>query len=202
MSSFDTYCLYNSLNLHFNSEKYDYFKYGGRVRVSIDSFEKRKDKYFFKKLNRKIPLKENLTVFLTANFVEYDKIWIGDLLDDTHYECYLKHRNILESLEYRFKTDCEYLFQNISNPKLIFKCNNDYPKILKSLFRNEISIETVCIISKFLNFISILNTQLHDDIKWCIIRNKIKKYRPFVSIDDKKYKGILTQCIKENNFRN
>ena len=52
MTGYEAFTIYNALKLHFTNEKYDYFKYKAKSRVTIDSFERRKDKYYFYKLSR------------------------------------------------------------------------------------------------------------------------------------------------------
>ena len=49
MTPFDTYKEYLAFKNHFTREKYDYHKYGGRSKAKIESFYKRKDRYFFEK---------------------------------------------------------------------------------------------------------------------------------------------------------
>ena len=46
---FDAYKTYLALKRHFTSD-YDYFKYNGKVRAGVESFLKRNDKFFFRKL--------------------------------------------------------------------------------------------------------------------------------------------------------
>ncbi len=53
---------------HFTNSKYDFFKYGGKSRATMTSFNKRKDKYWFEKTSRKYSDKQILD-FLLANFV-------------------------------------------------------------------------------------------------------------------------------------
>ena len=81
ITAYETFQLYNALKLHFTGN-YDFFKYNGKSNVSVDSFERRKDKYHFYKLSRKYPNKEEMKNFLVANFVENDQMWVGDLLND------------------------------------------------------------------------------------------------------------------------
>ena len=45
--------IYHALKLHFNSD-YDYTKYNGKAKVTVDSYLKRKDKPFFAKVARKV----------------------------------------------------------------------------------------------------------------------------------------------------
>ena len=68
MSPFETYQTYLSMKSHFTNRKYDFFKYGGKSRATVTSFNKRKDKYWFEKTSRKYSDKEIID-FLLANFV-------------------------------------------------------------------------------------------------------------------------------------
>ena len=68
MMPFETYKTYLAMKQHFTKDKYDYHKYCGRSRASLNSFYKRKDRYFFEKMSRARPDKEIEDYFL-ANFV-------------------------------------------------------------------------------------------------------------------------------------
>ena len=52
VTPFDAYKSYLGLKNHFTKEKYDYHRYGGKSRASLESFYKRRDRYFFEKLSR------------------------------------------------------------------------------------------------------------------------------------------------------
>ncbi len=52
MMPYDAYRCYLSLKNHFTKEKYDYHKYRGKSRASLQSFYKRKDRFWFEKLAR------------------------------------------------------------------------------------------------------------------------------------------------------
>ena len=48
----DVYKTYLPVKLHFATITYDYYKYDGKVNgTKLDTFTKRKDRYFFHKLN-------------------------------------------------------------------------------------------------------------------------------------------------------
>ena len=51
---FDVYKTYLAVKLHFTSDTYDYYKYDGKVNAKLDTFTKRKDRYFFHKLSTTI----------------------------------------------------------------------------------------------------------------------------------------------------
>ena len=52
VTPFEVYQTYLSFKNHFTKEKYDYFKYSGKTNASLNSFNKRRDKYFFEKMSR------------------------------------------------------------------------------------------------------------------------------------------------------
>lgn len=53
MTGFEVYKMYLALKQHFTKEKYDFYKYNGKVRANEKSFEESSDRYFFKKLATK-----------------------------------------------------------------------------------------------------------------------------------------------------
>jgi len=82
MTPFEVYCCYLALKNHFTKKTYDYFKYHGKVRTTIQSFNKRKDKYFFEKTSRQKSDAEILEYFV-SNFIECDdpqRLWIGSII--------------------------------------------------------------------------------------------------------------------------
>ena len=68
MMPFDTYKTYLALKNHFTKDNYDYHKYCGKVRASVDSFYKRKDRFWFERVSRNKTDKEVLNYFV-SNFV-------------------------------------------------------------------------------------------------------------------------------------
>jgi hypothetical protein len=86
MTAYDCFKEYLSLKNHFTKDSYDYFKYNGKVRTNLSSFEKRKDKIFFHKLAKH----ENVHGFLVANLVHNPKTWIKELAYSEEAERYTK----------------------------------------------------------------------------------------------------------------
>ena len=83
VTPFETYQHYLSLKNHFTNPKYDFFKYGAKTRASMNSFNKRKDKYWFEKTSRKYSDKE-VVDFLVSNFTAADNpqnLWIGEIIN-------------------------------------------------------------------------------------------------------------------------
>lgn len=195
ISGFDTYCLFQAIKLHFTSKSYDYFKYHGSVNLKLENFEKRNDKYHFYKLSRKYPIKEDLISFLVANFLEAEKIWIGNLLTPEATTVFLDRQKIIQALSYNFRTDCELLFEDIDDPNKVLKTNGGYPVLLFKSIQKEVSIETLCILNSILNFLPNWEERILDDVFWPKYLMKIKKYTPFIDYDMVQYKTILKKLI-------
>jgi hypothetical protein len=195
MTGFETFGLYESLKLHFSKDSYDFFKYNGKTNHSVQTFENRKDKYFFYKLSRKFNNKDEMVDFLVANFLEDDKVWVGKLLDEQSEDVYRKRLKVIQSLSYTFENDCRNLFDGIENPNDLIHTDGDYPILLTKVLRKEISIETFVILSKILGFLPMWDKKISDTIRYPEFARKVRKYAAFMQADVVKYKLILKKVI-------
>ncbi len=200
MTDFEVYKIYLALKLHFTSD-YDYVKYNGKVNATLTSYQKRRDQFFFKKISR-IYNKEQVEHFFVSNFVENDKMWIGDALTPectTTYKSWLKK---IESLQYTFKTDCNVLFNFVGSDNLsesfdnIFIVKNgQHPPILKLLLAKKINLETFIILNSILKFAIKFNSQLSETVIWPDLFTKCKNYRPFLEYDVHKYNKVMSTML-------
>lgn len=191
---FDAYKCYLSLKNHFTKDSYDYFKYCGKSRATVQSFYKRRDRFWFEKISRQKSDKE-VVDFFVANFVscnDPETLWIGEMIKegDSRYKNWQKK---IQSLSYIFKEESERLFENnkIDN---VFKCSKGHPIILKKFLSQNISLETLVIYDKILSFSKDYDKKLDDPI-WKTVSLKIKKYSPFLHIDMFRYRKILKQIV-------
>jgi hypothetical protein len=196
MSPFETYQHYLSLKSHFTNPKYDFFKYRGKSRATLTSFNKRKDKYFFEKSSRKYSDKE-IVDFLVSNFVATDtpqNLWIGSLINEGE-RTYTEWMKRQQSLTYLFKEQSEEL---LSETKLedAFNCSKGHPPILKKFLGGKISPEVLVIYDKIFQFGKVFDTKLLDPV-WEIVSLKIRKYNPFIHIDVSDYKELLREIVNE-----
>ena len=187
MDAFEAYKHYLALKSHFSSKTYDYFKYNGSVRAKRDSFEVRKDKYFFHKLSKH----KDLTNFLVSIFVYGKKDqWVGDMLRNEESEkLYLKWQKVKQSLTYVFMGDLEKFNDDLLSSFIVE--NGQHPHALKLLLRNEIHIETFIIMNDILRFVPTWNKNIDEKTIWPEIRHKCKKYHPFMEYDMEKCKKIV-----------
>lgn len=198
ITGYEAFSLYQAIKLHFSTDSYDYHKYGGKSKVSVDAFENRKDKYFFYKLSRRFQNKDDLIDFLVANFVYDEKCWVGSLLEESAVEKYRERQKILQSLSYTFENDCDKIFDEIFNPNEVIKVvNGEHPLLLTMALRKEIEVETLCILNQLLSFFGLWTNSISDTIRWPEYRRKILKYTPFVKFDEVKNRMILKKVIHE-----
>lgn len=199
ISGYEAFSLYQAIKLHFTTDSYDFFKYGGKSKISVDSFENRKDKYHFYKLSRRLTNRDDLIMFLVANFIHNDKVWVGDLLTEESETIFRQRQKVLQSLSYIYENDCRKIFDGVDNPNTVLQSEDgDYPKLLTMVLRKEIEIETFCLLNKILNFMPVWSKQITDTIRWPEYRRKVEKYAAFMQADTVKYKMILKKVISEN----
>jgi hypothetical protein len=198
MTGYEAFCLYSSLKLHFTQESYDYFKYLGKSRTSIDAFENKKDKWFYYKLSRRFTNDEQARDFLVANFLHDRDVWIGNLLredSDVHYRA---RQKVIQSLSYTFTNEiAKIMGQENPNASLMVQ-DGEYPLLVRLLLYGEVSIETVCILNSILKFLPMWDKKITDTIHYPSVSLKIKKYTPFIQFEPTKYKLILKKELHEN----
>ena len=185
---------YLSMKSHFTNRKYDFFKYGGKSRATMSSFNKRKDKYWFEKTSRKYSDEEVLN-FLLSNFVTTDNpqnLWIGEIINsgERNYSEWMKRQ---QSLTYLFKEQSIELLSK-KNLNEVFDCSKGHPLLLKKYLGGEISLETLTILEKVFSFVKNFDKKLDDPV-WESVSLKIKKYIPFININVFHYKKILKEVI-------
>ena len=196
VTPFETYQTYLSVKNHFSNPKYDYFKYGGRSRAKITSFNKRKDKYWFEKTSRKYT-DDEIVNFLLANFVTTDNpknLWIGEIINSGE-RTYMDWMRRQQSMTYLFKEQSNELLDNNNLDKLL-DCKKGHPIILKRFLGGDITLETFVIFDIIFEFSKKFDKKLKDPV-WETVSLKIKKYKPFLNINVFQFKKILREIINE-----
>lgn len=192
MSAFECYKEYVALKNHFSKPTYDYFKYNGKMKVNVSSFDKRKDKLFFQKL-AKHPDVHN---FLIANLSVNEKSWIRELAyseeAEKTYKDWLKRQ---QSLSYVFKQELCKLDPKFNDN---FLCrNNEHPTLLKLYLGKEISLDTLCLLLDISHAKKHWDSKMQYDLIWDTLRVKVEKYSPFIEYDKDKIKKIVLDYFDE-----
>jgi hypothetical protein len=193
MVPFDTYKTYLALKNHFTKDTYDYHKYQGKSRTSLQSFYKRRDRFWFEKLSRQKEDKEIINFFV-SNFIscsDPSSLWIGEIIKEGESR-YTSWQKRIQSLTYLFKEESQQVFDN--GVKVVFDCSKGHPILLKMFLRSQISLETMVIYDKIFSFVNNFDEKLKDPV-WETVSLKIKKYSSFIHIDVFHYKKILKEII-------
>lgn len=194
MTPFDAYRTYLALKNHFSKPNYDYIKYAGKTRASIESFNKRKDRYWYEKLSRQ-KSDEDIKNFFIANFVEVDdpgRLWIGEIIR-TGESTFVSWKKRQQSLAYLVKEQSEQMLSEY-NLNELFDCSKQHPPVVKNFLKGNISIETLVVYDRIFKIGKEFDKKLLDPV-WETISLKIKKYSPFLNIDVGIYKNMLRTIV-------
>ena len=194
MNGYDLYCTYQAIKLHFNSESYNFFHYDGKTRVSVDAFQKRRDKFLFHRLARKYR-DDEMVPFLVANFVHSDDNWTKSLLEEEAESTYREWKRKTDSMSKIFVEDLEKI-ANKDNFNELFKVEDgQFPKLLTAFLQNEVTIETMVILNNIFDFIRIWDKKISDDIIYPKVSRKIRKYGSFLNVNVDKYKILAKETL-------
>lgn len=192
MTPYEVYKEYLALRNHFNNASYDYFKYLKKSSAKGDSFDKRKDKFFFEKLAKH----RDPHGFMLANFVHDPKTWIRDMAySDSAERVYLDWLKRKDSLTYVLTSDLNKLQFPFDSNFVVKDGQHNY--ILFLLLGDQISIETACILVDLVGCFGYLEKHLEDDVVWQEVGQRIRKYTPFIRYDKEKIKKVVLDFFIE-----
>jgi hypothetical protein len=197
MMPFDAYREYLALKNHFTKDSYDYFKYNKKVRATVQSFYKRKDRFWFEKLARQ-KSEQEVVEFFVANFAscpDPETLWIGEMIKEGE-ERYQTWQRKVQSLSYVFKEESQSLFEENKFDD-VFNCTKGHPPLLKKFLSGKVSLETMVLYDKIFDYSKNFNKKLQDPV-WETVSRRIKKYNPFLNIDVFKFRKILKNVILED----
>ena len=191
MEPIDVYLMYCAMKAHFSKNNYDFHKYGGKTKVSRDSFWKRNDKYFFVKLAKKHDDRDSIQDYLVSNFIRDRRGYIANF-NDENYKVWKDRKtdfyNIFFDELRPIVKDFEPLFQTK---------NNNHPKLLKEFLGDRVSLETLIILDDLVDFSKGWDRELKEDIVWPDLKKLMKNYKGFLTIDKNRYRIRLLELIEE-----
>jgi len=191
MEPIDVYLMYCAMKAHFSKNNYDFHKYGGKTKVSRDSFWKRNDKYFFVKLAKKHDDRDSIQDYLVSNFIRDRRGYIANF-NDENYRVWKDRKtdfyNIFFDELRPLVKDFEPLFQTK---------NNNHPKLLKEFLGDRVSLETLIILDDLVDFSKGWDRELKEDIVWPDLKKLMKNYKGFLTIDKNRYRIRLLELIEE-----
>ncbi len=171
------------MKMHFTSD-YDYFKYNGKIKADLASFETRKDKYQFYKMSKK----KDWFNYILSNLVA-EEMWIGNMLTSEGEQRHLDWMKRTQSLGYHFARDIGQLRDDFNDNFIVE--DNSHPFALKLYLRKTISLETLIILDSLAGIFKHWNKKLANDPMWKEVGTLASKYRKFISFDHQKMKEII-----------
>ena len=199
MHGFDVYRTYLAFKQHFSNPKFDFFKYEGKVNAKETTYQQRNDFYFFETIARKYTDQE-IQEFMLASFVASEtpqKVWIGDIKRSGKTN-WLVWTKLHQSLTYAVKQDLNRVAEHLETTgrtfNSLFETMGGHPPLLKLYVRQDVSLETVIILDMVLGFMKQWDTTFNDPL-WEQLSFKIKKYKPFLSIQTIKYRKLIKEIF-------
>jgi hypothetical protein len=199
MNGFEVYKIYLAIKLHFTSknQSYDFHKHNGRTTARLETFTKRRDRYFFHKLSKSYNDSSVVNYFL-SNFVSNTNLWVGDIIGKTGDDHYKQWSKKIEALHYYYEQDIDYILERkISFDDIFTSKDGQHPPILKMFLSKRINFETVIILDDILSFSKRLNKNIKETVLWPKLYDRMIRYKPFLIYNVTKYKKTLKLKLKE-----
>lgn len=190
MSPFEAYVRYSAIKAHFLQKNYDAVKYQFKIRAKKESFDKRKDKFFFHKLANH----HDINGFLVSLFIRNPELWVGDIIQGSAEaeSLYLNWKKRTQSLTYTFTEDLKKL--NLRSCLKVM--DHQHPDALIKMLQGEISIETLVILTDLTGCLDLWEKELKGDVivdKYALI---LRKYRTFLKYERKDFSKILKKHLE------
>ena len=165
MEAYEVYRLYMALKLHFTTESYDITVTKGAVKSSESAFLKRRDVFLFRKLAKKFVARQEIINYFVANFAAGDTN--GGIFNADSDDIYEKWKGRQDRLSYMFADDISRLLLEAekSEQDPLVSYNNQHPILIKMLLGKKISLETVIILDKLLDFRYNVTTELLNGVR-------------------------------------
>jgi hypothetical protein len=198
-NGYEVYKTYLGVKLHFTTKQYDYYRYGGKVSAKLDSFTKRKDRYFFHKLSKKYA-ETDILDFFVANFLADSKRWVGNLLANDGRDVYLDYKKRKEAFTYHFRSDCLRINDDFRTRGFSFDdgfvCpNGQHPRLLQLLIQKKIGYQSAVVLDHFLSFVKNWNKEIKETFVWPEIALKVTRVKPFINFNATECKLIMKEVF-------
>lgn len=190
MNSFEAYCAFMGIRLHFTKE-YNYPKYGYR-KANIESFRAKGLESKFSILSKE----NDVELYVASNFFRNNSIWVNEIVDKSCKKIYNKSLSIIGSAPYYIKNALSQ-FSSLDDAFVVH--NNRIPKILESYYAGDISPEVIAIIVDSLKLDLYWDSYLKEDPLWIDNKNRIKKYLCYIRYDKQKIHDTINTFNTEKN---
>ena len=189
MHPVDVYLMYCAMKAHFGEGDYNFNQFGGKSKVSKDSFWKRNDRLFFVRLSRKYKEYDYIKDYFVSNFVKSRNGWIGHF-NEQIYEDWKKY---MQSLTYNFEQE---LSSHVDDFEKLFEVpEGSHPLLLKEYFGKRVSLETLIILDELVQYVDDWDKRMWEDILWPDIKKLMTDHQKFLTIPKERCRMVLLKLI-------
>lgn len=186
----NAYKTYVALRLHFTKEDYDYFRFGGTTKASMESYKKRKDAIFFEMIG-KHPDPVN---FMAYGFSTFDKVFPKEIATATKYKTnYLKMKTQVESMSYHLESELSHFDLRLGDLIDIDNKHFTHPPLITFYLQEKISLISLIALDKTFDLVTDYN--IKDPLVWPRVARKIKKLSPFIDVNRKKVCSVIDRYV-------
>ena len=192
MEPIDVYLMYCELKAHFGKGDYDYVTYEGKTKINRESFYKGKVRGLFVRVARKYKNENDIKNYFVSNFIKTKNGYIANFSDENYESWTLKRQGFFDLFEVEMKPLVE-AFEN-----LFIVEGGQHPKLMREFLGSRVSLETLIILDKLVEYDDNWNKSMDDDIVWKDLRELKNNYERFLTIDVEKYRIRLLKLIEES----
>ena len=200
MNPYDVYQTYLALKAHFKGQGFNYSPLS-KTKTSPQTFDRRKDRYYFEKIARKFK-KDDLVEFFVSQILA-NKTWVGDMLGEDAEAIHLARLKRVQALQYQVKTEMNGLWERCKEDpecfnKLFLHQDGTHPGIFRAVMEKRISPETFLVLDSILGFTK--RWRMNGDPIWEEVGIPILRYAPFLHLDTRRddLKRIISEIITNN----
>lgn len=194
LNGFGAYRMYLAMKAHFTKESYDYVKYAGKTNASEESFNSRKDRYYFQKLASKYDSESLKNLFIVSLYEKPDA-WIGNIANDAKsIERLEKREYYLSHIVDEYQKDIKIIFNDFGFDGG-FTSKEGTPGILLLLIGGNISPETFVITDHMLKMSE--SWDMKNIPTWTHMKFRLDKYQAFITYPRSECLEVFT-----DNFHN
>jgi hypothetical protein len=184
-----------AVKLHFTNKKYNLFDYKGKTNgVSFENFLARRDYNIYNAIARKFETDTQSIQFLVANYAYKNDPIYNIASSDNNFITWTKRK---QSITNTFKNDIDNVILVMEKKSMscmdMIDNRKDIPELFKMYLQNNITVESLFILNKFLPFIDNWESTL--ETVWGTDLLIIKKLERFVKYNEDTIKEILNNTL-------
>jgi len=192
LTPFETYVDWIALRAHFTTD-YDYFKYGGKIRATIESFNVSPARFTMEKISKR----NDAHQFLISMTISSLREWIVQAAKDpAMLQYHIGRMKRVESLGYTVTSEVRTLYQDKAQFNDALRITEErHPTTYRNYLQDGMSLETLTVLTHLTGAIHEWDALLAHDPVWSDMSRTVKKYYPFLQFDAKEMTRKIVEAI-------